>query len=240
MLLRLQNSFSSMSKMIREQERIANNLANLNTVGYKRDRTFTRLLNERLDDEGAPRSDKRVSQWADLAAGEYEQTGNPLDVAIAGNGFFVLTDAATDTPRYTRAGRFVLDTEGTLRDPFGNAVEGEGGPIQLPTEGGAVTIAQDGSIRVGGQEAGKLRIVSFEDPKALQRLDGAAFSAGGQEPTDMEAPNLRQGYVELSNVNPMQEMAEMIEYQTLFETQQRAIRTSDELLGRITRDLGHF
>lgn len=229
-----------MSKMVREQERIANNLANLNTVGYKRDRTFTQMLNARLDDEGAPRSDKRVRQWADMAAGDYDQTGNPFDVAIVGDGFFVVTDEATDTPRYTRAGRFVLDPEGTLRDPFGHAVEGEGGPIQLPTDGGAVTIAQDGSIRVGGQEAGKLRIVTFEDPTALKRLDGAAFSAAGQDPVDAEAPELRQGYVERSNVNPMQEMAEMIEYQTLYETQQRAIRTSDDLLGRITRDLGRF
>ncbi len=227
--------------MVRQQERIANNLANANTVGFKRDRTFTQILNERIDAEGGPRSDKLVRQWADLAPGAVEQTGNPLDVALHGEGFFELSDEATGRTRFTRAGRFTLDAEGTLRDAFGYAVQGDGGPIQLSVQnGGAVTIARDGSIRVGKEQVGKLRVVTFDDPGRLQRLDGAAFDAAGMEPIDVEAPDVRQGYLEQSNVDAIQAMTEMIEFYRLFESQQKTIRTADEILGRITRELGKF
>ncbi|RMF53760.1 MAG: flagellar hook basal-body protein, partial [Bacteroidetes bacterium] len=102
MLLRLRNSVDAMTRMVRQQERIANNLANANTVGFKRDRSFTEILNQELNAEGAPQSVKRTVQWADFTPGSLEQTGNPLDVALHGEGFFVLTDATTETPRYTR------------------------------------------------------------------------------------------------------------------------------------------
>ncbi|QXD16012.1 flagellar basal-body rod protein FlgF [Rhodocaloribacter litoris] len=241
MLLRLRNSVDAMTRMMRQQERIANNLANANTVGYKQDRTFTEILNEEINVEGAPQSIKRMEQWADLSAGDLEQTGNPLDVAIEGEGFFVLTDETTGTPRYTRAGRFVLDAEGTLRDAQGHLVEGEAGPIQLPTaDGGPVVIDRDGTVRVDGKEVGRLRIVTFDNPAALRRLDGAAFDAGGMEPVDVEHPNLHQGYLEQSNVDPLRALTEMIEQHRLFESQQRSLRTDDELLGRVTRELGRF
>ncbi|GIV59735.1 MAG: flagellar basal-body rod protein FlgF [Rhodothermaceae bacterium] len=241
MLLRLRNSVDAMTRMVRQQERIANNLANANTVGFKRDRSFTEILNQELNAEGAPQSVKRTVQWADFTPGSLEQTGNPLDVALHGEGFFVLTDATTETPRYTRAGRFVLDAEGTLRDVFGHQVEGEAGPIQIPTDqGGAIVIERDGSIRVGSETVGRLRVVRFEDPAALRRLDGAAFDAAGQEPLDVEQPDVRQGFLEQSNVDAIAAMTEMIEHYRLFETQQRSIRTDDELLGRVTRELGRF
>ncbi|WP_457651494.1 flagellar basal-body rod protein FlgF [Rhodocaloribacter sp.] len=241
MLLRLRNSVEAMSRMVRQQERIANNLANANTVGFKRDRTFTQILNEEIDAEGGPRSDKLVRQWADLAPGAFEQTGNPLDVALGGEGFFELSDEASGETRFSRAGRFTLDADGTLRDVFGYTVQGDGGPIRLPVRnGGAVTIARDGSIRVGDEQVGKIRVVTFEDIDRLQRLDGAAFDAVGMEPIDVEAPDVHQGYLEQSNVDAIGAMTEMIEFYRLFESQQKTIRTADEILGRITRELGRF
>ena len=241
MLLRLKNSVDAMTRMMRHQERVANNLANANTVGYKKDRMFTRILNEHLDNDGAPTSDKIVSQMPDLTEGELEQTGNPLDVAIHGDGFFELSDDANDTKRYTRAGRFTLDAEGQLRTPEGYGVEGESGPIQIEkTDGNPIVIDHDGTVRLGNQQVGKIRLVSFDDPTVLKRLDDASFDAGTQEPTDVEVPDMRQGFVEGSNVNAVEEMAEMIEHFRNFETQQRSIRTTDQLLGRITRDLGRF
>ncbi len=240
MLLRLQNSLSSMRHVVQEQERIANNLANVNTVGYKRDRTFTQTLSEYTDDEGAPRSDRLSSQWADDAEGVLEATGNRLDVALSGDGFFVFTDPVTEAPVYSRAGRLTLDAEGTLRDLAGRAIEGEGGPLQLPLTGGAIDISEIGEISVDGQVVGKLSVVAFEDLAQLRRLDGASFATDGLDPEPVEAPVVKQGYVESSNVDAVREMADMITFFRQFESQQKMIRTTDQILGMVARDLGKF
>ena len=239
MLLRLQNSFASMTQMGREQERTANNLANAGTLGYKQDRTFTQALNERLDAEAAPRSDRLTRQWADLTQGALEKTGAPLDVALSGDGFFVLRDENTGAERYTRAGRFVLDDEGTLRAPTGLAVEGESGPLRLPPDVRHVEISKDGTLRADGNAVGRLRLVAFEDPMRLRRLEGAMFTANGAEPGEAEAA-VMQGYVEASNVDAVGEMTDMITHFRLFESQQKALQTSDEVLGNVTRDLAKF
>lgn len=240
MLLRLQNSLASMRSMIREQERIANNLANANTVGYKRDRLFTEALNEHLDEEGAPQSSRIVTQWADLRAGALDETGNPLDVAIDGEGFFAVTDEATGATRYTRDGRLTVDADGLLRTASGFLLEGEAGPIQVPTAGEAIEISKNGEVRAGGEPVGRLRLVTFADPTALRRLDGVTFAAEGQEPEPVEQPNVLQGFVEGSNVDPVHEMTDMITYFRQFETQQKLMQTTDHLLGSITRELGKF
>lgn len=240
MLLRLRNSLSSMNAMIREQERVANNLANINTVGYKRDRTFTQTLDQYTDIEGAPRSDRLSVQWADLTQGALESTGNPLDVAIDGEGFFVFSDDDTGATVYARAGRLNLDTEGTLRDLAGRAVEGEGGPIQVPPSGEAIEISKNGEIRMGSQLLGVLRVVRFENPAQLQRLAGAAFDAAGMEPVPVENPVVIQGYVETSNVDAVREMADMITFYRQFESQQKMMQATDQILGAVTRDLGKF
>ena len=229
-----------MRQMIREQERVANNLANVNTVGYKRDRTFTEALEEYVDEEGAPRSERLTAQWADAAQGAMESTGNPLDVAIDGEGFFAFSDEETGETVYARAGRLSLDAEGTLRDLAGRAVEGEGGPVQLPPSGGAININRSGEITIDGQSVGRLNVVRFEDPMQLRRLDGAAFAAGGMEPEPVENPTIMQGFVEASNVDAVREMADMITFYRQFESQQKMLQTTDQILGAVTRDLGKF
>ena len=240
MLLRLQNSFASMTTTVRQQERIANNLANANTVGFKHARTFTEVLNERLDVEQAPQSDRNTTQWASLEQGALDQTGNPLDVALGGEGFFVLSDDATGAQRFTRAGRFALDPDGMLRGPNGLAVEGAEGPVVIPPGTTQIEIAADGTIRADGQPSGQLRVVRFEDPMQLRPLDGVMFDAGGLEPEDVEHPTVLQGHVEQSNVNAIDAMTEMIEHLRLFESQQKLLQANDQILGHVTRDLGKF
>ena len=229
-----------MRQMIQEQERVANNLANANTVGYKRDRTFTEALEEYVDEEGAPRSERLTAQWADAAQGALESTGSPLDVALDGEGFFAFSDDETGETIYARAGRLSLDAEGTLRDLAGRSVEGEGGPIQLPPSGGAININRSGEITVDGQSVGKLSVVRFEDPMQLRRLDGVAFDAAGMEPEPVENPTVMQGFVEASNVDAVREMTDMIAYYRQFESQQKMLQTTDQILGAVTRDLGKF
>lgn len=228
-----------MTEMVRQQERLANNLANANTVGYKRDRVFVEALNERLDAEGAPRSDRVPTQWADLTQGSLETTGNPLDIALGGDGFFAVTDE-NGNERFTRAGNFVIGSDRTLRTPEGLAVQGQGGPIQVPQDAGSIQITRTGQLRTNDQTFGQLRVVRFENPMQLQRLDGATFAAGNAAPVEMTDPTVLQGQLESSNVNPVNAMTEMIEHFRLFESQQKMLRSSDQLLGRVASDLGSF
>ena len=237
MLLRLRNAAASMAELTQRQDRTANNLANANTVGYRRDRSFTEVLAAEIDAEGAPQSDRQTLGWADLAPGTLEQTGNPLDVALGGEGFFVV-EGPDGAPRFTRAGRFVTDAEGTLRTGSGLAVRGADGPIQIPP-GGPIEINQAGEITVGGQPAGALQVVTFDDPGTLRRLDETSFTSTAG-PVAVEAPVVHQGAVEGSNVDPIREMADMIAHVRLYEAQQKVIQTTDGILGQVTRDLGSF
>ena len=240
MLLRLQNALASMSSTIREQERIANNLANANTVGFRRHRTFTETLDEYIDIEGGPQSVRSQGEWASLEQGALESTGNPLDFAIRGAGFFVLSDEGTGQQRFSRAGRFAVDGDGMLRNPTGHLVEGDGGPIRLPVDAQSIDVAKDGTIEVDGEVVGRLRIVQFAAPEALTRLDDASFDAAGMEAVDVDNPSVIQGHIEGSNVNPISEMTDMIAHFRLFESQQKMIQTTDQVLGSVTRELGRF
>jgi flagellar basal-body rod protein FlgF/flagellar basal-body rod protein FlgG len=238
MLLRLRNAAASMSEMNRQQERTANNLANANTVGYRRDRTFTEALRNRIDEEGTPTSLRTIEQWTDPSAGTIERTNGPLDVALEGEGFFVVTDDAGAT-RYTRAGRFASAPDGTLVTAEGFTVQGADGPIQLPLDGGEIAINRDGEIRVGDATVGTLRLAAFPPGTAFERLDAATFATDA-EPEPVAVPTVMQGALELSNVNPLSEMTEMIAHFRLFESQQKMIQTTDQALGAVTRDLGQF
>ncbi len=240
MLLRLENSYNSMAANMRHLERIANNLANVNTVGYRQDRIFTEVLKEEIDAESAPHSTRRMHQYADHRTGSMESTGNPLDVAINGEGFFVVNNPETGESHYTRAGRFVLNEDGVLQTPNGLVVDGSSGQIDFPPEGGDIEIRRNGDILFFDQLLGSLRVVQFDDPSQLKRIDDASFLAGDQIPQDIEEPAIIQGQVEMSNVNALVAMTELIENSRLFESQQKAMRTIDLYLQRATRELARF
>lgn len=225
---------------MRHLERIANNLANANTVGYRQDRMFTEVLNEEIDAEGAPSSDRLMQQFTDHRMGSLDATGNPLDVAIDGEGFFVLNNQETGDTQYTRAGRFMMGEDGTLRTPQGHIVEGTAGSIDFLPEGGTIDIRRNGDVVQDGQLLGTLRVVRFEDSSQLERLDDSSFLAGEQFAEDLEDPSVLQGQVEMSNVNALVAMTELIENSRLFETQQKAMRTVDLYLQRVTRELARF
>jgi len=228
-----------MGELTRRQDRVANNLANANTVGYLRDRSFARALDERIDAEGTPQSTRVAGQWADATAGSLQETGNPLDFALEGDGFFtVRTDDGQ--LRYTRAGEFVLTADGTVRSPQGHTLlRDDGEPLTLPPSGGEISVTTAGEVRVGQTPVGRVGTVEVEDPRSLVRLDGASFSAQGVAVRPSEA-RVRQGFLETSNVNAVSEMADLIEHVRLFESQQKALQTTDATLGAVTRDLGSF
>lgn len=240
MLLRLQNSLAAMGSGMREQERIANNLANANTVGYKRQRSLTETLEEFVDHEGAPRSVRLQEHWAAMERGALETTGNPLDLAIEGDGFFSFVDEATGARRYSRAGQLSLDAGGMLRNAAGHLVDGHDGPIHVPPAAENLEVAADGSIRVNGRMIGRLRVVRFENPEALRRIDSAGFDTAGMRALEATDSRILQGRLESSNVNPISEMTDMISHFRLFESQQKMLQTTDQILGQVTRELGRF
>ena len=239
MLLRLRNAAASMAELSQRQDRVASNLANANTTGYLRDRSFATALRERIDAEGAPQSTRVAGQVADVTAGSLVETGNALDLAIEGNGFFAVQGDDGRT-RYTRAGSFVLAADGTVRSPQGHALlRDDGARLTLPPSGGEIDVTSGGDVRVGGALAGRIQTVEVLDPGQMVRLDGASFDAGGLA-VQPGGGRVRQGFIAASNVDAVGEMVEMMSHVRLFESQQKALTATDEALGAVTRDLGTF
>jgi flagellar basal-body rod protein FlgF len=208
----------------RELEAVANNIANLNTSGFKADATiFEEYLMPVARHNQFATPDRRVSyvrdraSWHDLSQGAVQQTGNPLDVAIKGNAFFAVQTAAGE--RYTRNGSFQVNAAGELVTSEGDRVLGEAGPIQLQATDNTISIGPDGTVRVReGANAtidaprGRLRLVSFEQPGRLQKDGGSRFRAPpGVDPQPAVRATVAQGAIEKSNVRAVVEMTRMIE-----------------------------
>jgi flagellar basal-body rod protein FlgG len=231
---------SGMLPQLKRQEIITNNLANAGTAGYKRDRLFVQQLDRAQAGAAPTEADWQVPNLLgvqiDFSAGPMDRTGNPLDLALAGDGFFVIS--TPDGERFTRNGHFTLTNEGVLTTADGNAVMGEGGEIRLPA--GTTNIGPDGTISVDGQTVGKLRIARFADPSALVRAGSSLFAVGtpGVAPEDMDNAAVRQGMLERSNVSTIEEMVSMITTFRFYEADQRAVQMQDGALGRVVNELG--
>jgi flagellar basal-body rod protein FlgF len=220
------------------QDAIANNLANLNTTGFKADRpAFETVYERQLYRVQGARSQPIGALsagailrglYTDMQQGALITTGNPLDVAIDGAGFF-----AVQTPqgvRYTRNGAFQLNADGTLTTRTGNPVLGEGNqPIRVPRNA-TVQIGEDGSVRANGTQIGRLLIVQGNLTKAP---DGDFV--GAVQP--IANPRIVAGALETSNVNMVREMVTMIELIRAYETHQKIIHAHDSTLERAINEL---
>jgi flagellar basal-body rod protein FlgF len=208
----------------RELDVVANNIANLNTTGYKADGSvFEEFLMPTASDGSFQAADRRLSYvqdratWHNLAAGPLHQTGNPLDVAIDGDAFLVVQTARGE--RYTRNGALQINAQGQLVTMGGDQVQSEGGPILFQNTDHDIQINPDGSITVregsntrSDSARGRLRLVRFDRAQQLQK-DGASMFAAPNGVTPQPAPNSRiiQGATEQSNVRSVVEMARMVE-----------------------------
>jgi flagellar basal-body rod protein FlgF len=208
---------------------IANNIANVNTNGYKADQSlFEEHLNSGAHEDNFLASDRRVSYvqdrgtYHDFAPGSTQQTGNPLDVAVAGSGFLVVQAAAGE--RYTRDGNLQINGQGQLVTASGNAVLGTSGPIVFQPTDHDVTISADGTVTVleGTSRTdsirGKLRLASFGDAQKLLKEGYNLYAAGdaGAPQADTKS-TITQGYVEKSNVNSVSEMGRMVEVMRTYQ-----------------------
>lgn len=226
---------------------LSNNLANINTTGFKEDQATFRLIDPSSTESASP-SDPvdgvsalvsaviPMTTHTDFSKGPLQQTGNPLDLAIDGDGFFsVQTEQGV---RYTRNGAFSINAGGVLATADGDPVMGEGGEITI--DGSDVRFDGSGTVIVDGAAIDKLRIVKIAEPLALQKIGKTLFqldeSKGSEEQLDYGG--IQQGYLEGSNVNAVKAMTELIEVQRGYESYQKMIQTIGELDARVIGGVG--
>lgn len=254
----LKTAASGMRAQQRRLDVTANNIANVNTTGYKSSRAeFQELLYEQERAGGNPNQQgnapplgveigagvKTAATQRDFTQGTLQQTGNDLDLGIEGGGFFPVR-AADGSPAFTRAGAFKVDATGQLVTIDGLSLDP---PIQIPEGATNVSITRDGrvSVMVGDQEEpfelGTLELATFTNPAGLRAMGRGLFAA-----TQASGPALRalpgqdgvgeiaQGFLESSNVEVTEEMIDMIVSQRAYEVNSKVIRTADEMLRSAT------
>lgn len=177
----------------------------------------------------------------DFTAGVFRETGRPLDVALDGDGFFVVQTPRGE--RYTRAGALTVDSAGQVVTQRGELVVSDSGPITIRQGKGDLSIGADGSVSVDKKPVGKLKIVRFEDTRAALTKEGdSLFMATGKEqPQDANKTRVVQGVLELSNVNAVTEMATMMQNSREFDSLQRSITMMMNDIGRkIATEIGRI
>jgi flagellar basal-body rod protein FlgF len=217
-------ALSRQQSLWNQLEVVANNLANVNTSGFKGSDTLFSQYVYKVKSEDRTFRD-RVAFTHDfglvrnLAQGTLNFTGNTFDLAMQSDGYFVVQQPGSAdgrTPpeeRYTRAGSFTVNGDGTLVSQAGLPVMSvDGQSIQIPADAGEITVQGDGSIKAAdGRTIGKLRVVNFQDERQLKALDGTQFTTRpGQQPLEVAAPKVAQGVLEDSNVNAISEMTRLI------------------------------
>lgn len=250
--------YTAYTGMINQQKRldtVTNNLANASTTGFKREgltsKSFDQMLTVKLNDLSVPYLNEGIGKmslgvkigenYTDYSQGSFKETGNTYDLALAGNGFFTIsyTDKKGNTSeKYTRDGEFTMDSEGYLRTLEGDYVQGEGGAIMIPVETSEVSIRDNGDIYADGEYVDSLRIVDFEDYNNIEKFGENLYNVvDGATETESTAA-VKQGYLEMSNINVVKEMVEMITISRAYESNQKLIQTEDDMLDKSVNQIG--
>lgn len=219
---------------------VANNIANMNTTGYKAERMM--FVQHVVKSRGGERilGDKiayvrDIATMRDLSNGALEQTGNPLDVGLEGDGYFVVQSDTGN--QYTRNGRFRLDEGGQLVTTSGNPVLSDGGqPFFFAPGDTKIAVARDGTVSTENGDLGKLAVVTFDNEHQLRPGAGGLYNTEAA-PTPVENPTLAQGMLESSNVQPVIEMARMIEVHRAYDSVKGFVEKEDDRMRRMIRDL---
>jgi flagellar basal-body rod protein FlgG len=236
---------------------IANNLANVNTVGFKQSRSeFQDLLYQNVRSSGSASSSstdlpvglqvgmgsKPIATSRLFTQGDFRNTGNPLDMVVEGNGFFEVLMPSGETA-YTRAGSFHLNRDGTMVTADGNPLNPQ---ITIPSDAMSITIGTDGTVSVTqpgqsqAQQVGSLQLAIFQNSAGLNSIGKNLFlptTSSGEAITGTPGENgigtINQGYVELSNVSVVEEMVNMIVGQRAYETNSKVVQAANEMLQTI-------
>lgn len=217
---------------------MANNMANLGTTGFKGSRAVFKEMLAKADGvvNQTHRQVRLDNIQTDFSTGGIKVTNNPLDVAIAGDGFFeVQTD---EGPRYTRAGSFQVDEQGNISMLDGKLIMGDGGPITVPP-GKAIHIVENGMVMGEEMELGRLKIVEFKDRTELVQAGHNLWKApDGVQSETVENPRVIPGSIERSNVNAVKAMTEMVRVSRSYEALLKAVETFRAADQRTVSDLG--
>lgn len=213
---------------------ISNNVANMETVAYRREIAVTHPTFEQASDDARAALGRAltVQSMIDQRPGTLKSSAEPLHLALEGPGFFVVETSQGEA--LTRRGDFRLDSDGRLVTQDGHAVLGSQGTIQVK---GTPAIEPDGTVRVGGEAVAQLRIAQVAAESQLTPLGADLYSAAQLPDADMAA-RVRQGFLETSNVESVQEMVRLIETMRHFETTQRFVRGYDDMVGKAISELG--
>jgi len=219
----------------RKLEVITYNLAGSNVAGFKKDLPVFKIY-QPAQSEPAPSSVERLlgkpfvnleALYTDFSQGPLEATGAPLDLAISGEGFFVV-----QTPEgryYTRKGNFIVNDAGQLATVEGYPIEGETGPINITP--GEIDIDQQGIITIDGNRVGRIKVVTFPQPYPLRKI-GKSFFAPIDRGIEEKTPTdyvIKQGYLESANVNTVEEMVSLIEALRCYEVHLKLVEGFDDL-----------
>lgn len=229
----------------RELGIIANNVANVNTAGFKRDSLiFNDFINPVTKADAFRRADQPVHfvidprSITDQAPGELDRTGGELDVALQGEGYFVIQTAGGE--RYTRAGNFQLNAQGELTTLNGERVLSDGGAITFAANETQIAIGADGTIATNQGQRGRLRIERFTGSVQLKKEGNNLFSApDGARPEATTTTRVLQGAIERSNVRPVIEIGRLIEVTRSYVSISQIVEKSAELRRTAIQQLGN-
>lgn len=228
---------------MRRLDVISNNLANVNTPGYKKDKmSFEGLLAGNVNPPAVPQGStadpimQKENIYIDFTSGPTSQSGNPLDLSLDGDGFFAVT--TPDGTAYTRQGNFRTSADGTLVTVDGYPVQGAGGsPIRI--QGSHVEIDSKGGIFIDGTQAGSISVMDFDKPYALTKVGSALFiPADPQVIPQAGKAQVQQGYIEGSNVESISEMVQLIETNRYFEACSKVIKGFDDIAAKAANEIG--
>lgn len=228
-------TLSRQSGLMREMRIVANNIANAATTGFRQEGLiFSEFVRSAPDQSSLSMSQARVRNTS-MEQGSLTQTNGNMDFAIEGDGFFLV-----ETPRgerLTRAGSFATNADGDLVTPDGYRVLDAGGaPVFVPPDAADISVSSDGTLSVDGRLLGQIGLVRPTDPLAMVREDGVMFRADdGFEPA--EDARVLQGFVEGSNVNPILQIARMIDIQRAYEMGQSFLETEDQRIRNAAKTL---
>ncbi|MBI5058330.1 flagellar basal-body rod protein FlgF [candidate division KSB1 bacterium] len=237
MIKGIHTSAAAMRIGMARQDLNANNLANADTAGFKRDRLFVHeLVAARMSSNDHDLSAVEAASRTDLSAGALNPTSDPLHCALQGKDMFVVSNGQQEL--YTRSGRFQRNSDGILLDADGRKVQGEGGDISLPN--GTVTISPTGEISVNAVLIDRLRVVQVEDSATLRKAGASSFvtAPGGAPPAPSANPTVMQGFLESSNVDSVREMVEMISTARNYEMNAKLLTAQDDSLRHSVGELG--
>ncbi len=223
------------SGLMREMQVVANNIANLSTTGFRREGVVFEEYIAKFGDGPSLSMANGDARVVDLSQGGISQTGAVFDLAIQGEGFFQIQTPSG--PQLTRAGSFTPSPTGELLSADGYGLLDEGGaPVVIPAGAASVSISKDGTMSADGTAVGKIGLWAPSDPLSLQHQAGTMFSASALEP--VEGGQMLQGFLEDSNVNPVSEIARMIEVQRAYELGASFLDQEDKRMRGVIETLG--